>query len=73
MIFDNNNFSLKKQIMDLKKQISEERNGAAVLLSKMKMETEDFERTKLEADHKQEIVGYSVFQNLFKVSFHSIV
>lgn len=42
--------------MDLKKQISEERNGAAVLLSKMKMETEDFERNKIDAEAKQETV-----------------
>ncbi len=43
--------------MDLKKQISEERNGAAVLLSKMKTETEDFERSKLEAEQQQQVVS----------------
>ena len=47
--------------MDMKKHISEERNGAAVLLSKMKMETEDFEKNKLDAEKKQEIVGLDLY------------
>lgn len=45
---------LKKQIMDLRKQITEERNQAAVLLSKMKMETEDFQRNQALSVQKQQ-------------------
>lgn len=43
--------------MDLKKQITEERNAAAVLLSKMKMETEDYVRAQSTAATKQSTVS----------------
>ena len=42
--------------MDLKKQISEERNLAAVMLSKMKAETDDYQRAQQTAIVKQQQV-----------------
>ena len=50
----------KKQIMDLKKQISEERNLAAVMLSKMKAETDDYQRAQQTAIIKQQQVYINI-------------
>lgn len=47
--------------MDLRKQITEERNQAAVLLSKMKQETEDYESAQTQSVQKTNNVNTSYF------------
>ena len=58
------NFYKKKQLADLKKQISEERTVSGTLLGRMKADAEEFDKTKLDAEKKRQIVRESHPLNL---------